>query len=38
MTDDLIYSLADLSNIKFEEFEDKRSLFNKKFEVRKRII
>ncbi|OQY02779.1 MAG: hypothetical protein B6I20_06535 [Bacteroidetes bacterium 4572_117] len=38
MTDDLIYSIADLSNIKFDEFVAKKSLFNNKFEYRKRII
>ena len=38
MIDDLIYSIADLSNIKFDEFDAKRSLFNHKFDQRKRII
>jgi heptose-I-phosphate ethanolaminephosphotransferase len=38
MTDDLIYSIAGLSDVKFDEFDLKRSLFDKGFEFRKRRI
>ncbi len=38
MTDDLIYSIADLSKIRFDEFDAYRSLFNNKFNNRKRIV
>ncbi len=38
MTDDLIYSLADLANINFDQFEDHRSIFSKNFQFRKRIV
>ncbi|MCF6242701.1 MAG: sulfatase-like hydrolase/transferase [Bacteroidales bacterium] len=38
MTDDLIYSIADLTSLSFDEFNKKRSIFNKNFEPKKRII
>lgn len=38
MTDDLIYSLADLSSVTFDEFDEKRSIFNKHFKYKNRII
>ena len=36
--EDLIYTLSDLSNIKFKEFDSTRSLFNKNYIERNRII
>ncbi len=38
MTDDLIYTLADLANIRFQEFDSTRSLVNPNFEYRNRMI
>ncbi len=38
MTDDLIYSIADLSSVSFDEFNEKKSIFNKNFKPEKRII
>lgn len=37
-TEDLIYSLSDLANIKFKEFDSTRSIFNKHFIERKRTV
>lgn len=38
MTDDLIYTLADLSNVRFKEFDATRSLVNPGFSPRERYI
>ncbi len=38
MLDNLIYSIADLSGITFEEYIDEKSIFSKEFSDRKRII
>lgn len=38
MTDDLIYTVADMSNVRFAEFDSTRSLVNANFIVRKRSI
>lgn len=38
MLDDLIYSVSDLSGIRFKNYEPERSIFNKSFLARKRII
>lgn len=38
MTDDLIHAISDLCQIEFDGFEEKRSIFNPKFNVRPRII
>ncbi|MGM5470667.1 phosphoethanolamine transferase [Flavobacteriaceae bacterium LMO-SS05] len=38
MTDDLFHSIADISNIKSNETDFTRSIFNKNFKERKRII
>lgn len=38
MLDDLIYSLADLSGIRFQNFEPERSIFNDAFKYRPRSI
>jgi heptose-I-phosphate ethanolaminephosphotransferase len=38
MLDDLIYSISDLSSIKFDEFDMKKSIFNQNFEYKNRII
>jgi heptose-I-phosphate ethanolaminephosphotransferase len=38
MTDDLIYSIANLANIKYSEYQPERSLFDKGFKERKREI
>lgn len=38
MTDDLIYTLADLSNVRFREFDSTRSLVNPGFLARERHI
>ncbi|MEO7977151.1 phosphoethanolamine transferase [Flavobacterium sp.] len=37
-TEDLLYSMADLASIKFGKFESDRSIFNKQYESKKRII
>lgn len=37
-TEDLLYSMADLASIKFGKFESDRSIFNKQYEAKKRII
>lgn len=37
-TEDLLYSMADLASIKFRKFESDRSIFNKHYESKKRII
>ena len=38
MIDDLIHSIADLANVTFRNYVPERSVFNKKFKYRKRII
>jgi heptose-I-phosphate ethanolaminephosphotransferase len=38
MTDDLIYSIADISNVGYDEYDPERSLFDRRFKLRKRII
>jgi len=38
MTDDLFYGIGDLAGISYKEFDAKRSLFNKAFGQRKRLI
>ena len=38
MLDDVIYSIADIADIKFNEFEAERSIFNNSFKVRKRLV
>lgn len=38
MTDDLIHSLSDISNINSDEIDVTRSIFNKDFKERKRVI
>lgn len=38
LTDDLIYSIADMANITFKGFEEERSIFSPSFRDRKRII
>jgi heptose-I-phosphate ethanolaminephosphotransferase len=38
MTDDLFYSLNDLAGISYDEMQEEKSLFNKKFVPKKRII
>lgn len=38
MTDDLIYTIADLSNVRFAEFDSTRSLVSPAFSERKRCI
>ncbi|WP_298368888.1 sulfatase-like hydrolase/transferase [uncultured Lutibacter sp.] len=37
-TEDLMYSLSDLSNINFKEFDSTKSIFNKKFKEKERLI
>jgi heptose-I-phosphate ethanolaminephosphotransferase len=38
MTDDLIYSISNLSGVSFNEYNRERSLFDKRFKTRKRMI
>ena len=38
MTDDFIHSIADISGIRCSEIDSTRSIFNKNFKARKRII
>ena len=38
MTDDMLYSIADLANINFKGMEKRRSIFNDTLDVRKRIV
>lgn len=37
-TEDMIYSLSDLAHISFKEFDSTRSIFNKYYQSKKRII
>jgi heptose-I-phosphate ethanolaminephosphotransferase len=38
MADDLIFSITDLLNVSFDGYESTRSIFNKEFSARRRII
>ena len=37
-TEDLIYSMADLASIKFNKFDPRNSIFNKRYQSKKRMI